>query len=72
MKKIIDFLNYQIRFSEEIHISVKAILVALLAIPKKYLETTFARPNQHQLKVLLKLQILLLHLHLHCALQVKK
>ncbi|MDG1040893.1 MAG: mechanosensitive ion channel [Polaribacter sp.] len=32
MKKIIDFLNYQIRFSEEIHISVKAILVALLAI----------------------------------------
>lgn len=32
MEKIIDFLNYQITFSKDIHISVKAILVALLAI----------------------------------------
>ena len=32
MDKIIDFFNYQITFSEEIHISVKAILVAFLAI----------------------------------------
>jgi small-conductance mechanosensitive channel len=32
MDKIIDFFNYQITFSKEIHISVKAILVAFLAI----------------------------------------
>mgnify|MGYP000451076768 FL=1 len=32
MEKITDFLNYEITFSKDIHISVKAIIVALLAI----------------------------------------
>ena len=32
MDKVIEFLNYTIAFSKDIHISVKAILIALLAI----------------------------------------